>query len=366
MHHPVLAWMATVAARPLLRLAIGRWPDSGEVRQFALGFAARRRTLPPLLQGLAEVAPVRERLNELNFWQGEPFSFLHFEKTAGTSLVRTLEASFHPLQVHNDAARGTAPHVLSGFLAGQCDRARRASFVWGHYDLPALRRLDPARIVITVLREPQARLLSLYHFWRAVNPSALEGGVAGFNVVAAHEHDLAGFLGSRDKLIRNYIDNVYVRRLTGTYALPGEPDRLDTHPEQVVAEALRALDGLDFVGVVERFDQCLAPLGRAIGACLPATLPHHNAAGGDPGTAPAARKTARHPVSPEAQAELDRLTRLDSIIYQRALARLAAGTSDPAGGSSVTPCSAAVTQPVPSQTRPSITVLPSPATTMRL
>ncbi len=281
-----------------------------------------KRSLPPLLQGLAEVHAVRERLNELNFWQGRPFSFLHFEKTAGTSLVRMLESYFHPLQINLDADRGAAPHILSGFLPGQCEEVRRTAFVWGHYDLPALRRIDPARAVVTVLREPRARVLSLYHFWRSVVP---DDGPVGFNVAAAQQHDLLAFLRSDDPLIRNYIDNVYVRRLTGHYVTPTEPDSLHTDAEQTTADAMRALDGLAWVGLVEKHDGLTALLGRAIGASLPDRLPHHNAAE-DPSGAPSPgyRRAARMPITPEVAVELDRLTRYDTVIYRRALTRLEA------------------------------------------
>ena len=319
----LLLRLAGLAAAPVLRLSIGRWPNRTELRQFASGLAMANRTLPPLLQALAEVHAVKERLNELNFWQGRPFSFLHFEKTAGTSLVGMMETLCHPLQINGDVNRGTAPHILSAFLPGQCEQVRRTSLVWGHYDLPALRRLDPDRIVVTILREPRSRILSLYRFWRSVDPLAPEAGSAGFNVAAAHRQGLLDFLRSDDPLIRNYIDNVYVRRLTGSYATPAGPDRLCSEPSHTLSAALRALHGLDLVGVVEKLDGFTALLGQLVGVRLPARLPRHNAAEtNDRGSSPGFRKVARPSVTPEVEAELDRLTRYDRAVYDHALARL--------------------------------------------
>ena len=243
----VLACTAAAISAPVLRLCIGRWPDERERQLFRVGFVSGEAIVPPILRGLHSVPASKEPLgqlavlklvregvvrkppdlgphrmampafpgNPLSYWRGQPISFLHFEKTAGTSLANLLTGLFHPLQIDDDPERGTAPHVLSAFPPTIRDDIRRKSLVWGHYDLPALHRLGPERRIVTMLREPQARVLSLYHFWRSVDPSLIDAGFVGFNVSATHELDLLNYLKSADPLIRNYIDNVYVRRLAG-------------------------------------------------------------------------------------------------------------------------------------------------------
>ena len=353
----LLHGLARSAAAPILRLSLGRWPDNEEVRLFACGFTSGERVLPPILRGLAEVPAAKERIgqlavlnlvregvlrkpadlgphriaipsqagNPLSYWQGRPFSFLHFEKSAGTSVASMLTELFHPLQVHDDPQRGMAPHVLSAFLPDDNARTRQHAFAWGHYDLPALRRLDPTRPVITVLREPRSRILSLYHFWKSVDPVLVANRAVGFNVTAVHEHDLLDYLRSDDPLIRNYIDNVYTRRLTGTYVTGTERDELERCPEQVTDEALRALDGLAYAGVVEQIGRDLPGLGQRLGISLPAALPRLNATDGNhTGRSLGYVRVAREQVTPQVEAELDRLTRLDVAVYRRALARLAA------------------------------------------
>ena len=349
----LLHGLARSAAAPILRLSLGRWPDNEEVRRFACGFVSGERVLPPILRGLAEVPAAKERVgqyavltlvragvlrkpvdlgphriaippqagNPLSYWQGQPFSFLHFEKSAGTSVASMLTELFHPLQVHDDPQRGTAPHVLSAFLPNQTAHARRHALVWGHYDLPALRRLDPARPVITFLREPRYRILSLYHFWKSVDPVLVANGTFGFNVTAVHQHDLLGYLRSDDPLIRNYIDNVYTRRLTGTYVTGTDHDLLELRPEQVTETALRALDGLAYVGVVEQVGRDLSGLGQFLGASLPAALPRLNTTDGNhTGKSLGYVKLAREAITPQVEAELNRLTRSDAAVYRHALA----------------------------------------------
>ncbi len=347
-----LGGAAFVASAPILRLCLGRWPSGTERHLFAAGFVSGETAVPPILRGLHAVPAAKEPLghlavlnlvregvvrkppdfgpyrvampacpgNPLSYWRGEAVSFLHFEKTAGTSLASLITELFHPLQIDDDPQRGTAPHVLSAFPPFASSTLNGKALVWGHYDLPALRRLDPQRRVITILREPNARLLSLYHFWRSVDPALVEAGAVSFNVAAAHRLDLLGFLRSTDPLIRNYIDNVYVRRLTGSYALSASNDRLRCEPADILREAIVALDSVDFVGIVERIDDDLPFLGRMIGAAFTARLDRRNATDSNHGgTAPGYRRIARETITPEILADLEMLTRLDRELYKRAM-----------------------------------------------
>ncbi len=348
---------ALVFGGAVLRLCLGRWPDRDETRLFRAGIADGEAVLPPILRGLHGVPAAKEPIgnlavlnlvregvvrkppdlgplrvpmppqpgNPLSYWDGPALSFLHFEKTAGTSVASLLTGLFHPLQIDDDPERGTAPHVLSAFPISRADEFSHKAFVWGHYDLPALRRLDPTRPVITTLRRPRERVLSLYRFWRSVDPRLVRGGHVSFNVAAAHEMDLLSFLRSDDPLIRNYVDNVYVRRLTGTYVLANEDDDLHGDPFLYLDRALRELQELQFVGIVEQMDVSLLALADLIGIRLPSRPPRRN--GFDEfraGRTRGFRSIERPEVSPAIELELARLTRLDDVVYEAAVARLRA------------------------------------------
>jgi hypothetical protein len=354
----VLAVAVRLLGAPLLRLCIGRWPTQTERMQFATGFVSGERIVPPILRGLHAVPAAKEPLgqlavlnlvregvvrkppdygphrmpmppfpgNPLSYWRGDNLAFLHFEKTAGLSFASVLTDLFHPVQIDDDPERATAPHILSAFPACARERIAVTKLVWGHYDLPALRRLDPARPVLTILREPKARILSLYYFWRSVDPALVAGGSVNFNVAAAHELGLLGFLQSQDPLIQNYIDNVYVRRLTGDYAISAAEDRLVQDPDGCTRDALAELRTLAFVGLVEHMDESLAALSKRLSAYMPAHLPNRNArinnqAGAAPGYVPVAKEELTQAV----MQELSRLTRLDEMIYQEALFRHRSG-----------------------------------------
>ncbi len=122
-----------------------------------------------------------------------------------------LSAQFHPLQIDADLRRAFPPHVLTPLPPFLLDRVRRCALVWGHYDVPSIRRLGADRFTFTLLREPKARIVSLYRYWRG--QAALDLGWNGMNqpVLAAQRLSLAEFLATDDPWILDYIDNFYVR-----------------------------------------------------------------------------------------------------------------------------------------------------------
>ena len=95
-------------------------------------------------------------------------------------------------------------------------------------------------------------------------------------------------------------------------------------PEATLADALRALDGLDFVGLAEDMDRTLALLGRRLGFTPPPRAPRVNVlADNEANPFVPFRTIARAPCTPAVEIELDRLTRLDRAVYERACRRFA-------------------------------------------
>jgi hypothetical protein len=355
----ILNSFALTFATPLLRLATGAWPSPSEKAAFRRAF--RNFTpLPPLMRALATVPAGREQLNRamlagwlladptyrgklradvediedgpdvpaqpvanrLAVWSGPPVTFLHLEKTAGMSVVAALSAHFHPLQIDADLRRAFPPHVLTPLPPFLLDRVRRCALVWGHYDLPSIERLGPGRFTFTFLRDPAARIVSLYQYWRA--QAALDLGWNGMNqpVLAAQRMTLAEFLETDDPWILDYIDNFYVRRLTGQYASTQPSDPLADDPDRWLNAALIALGRLDFIGLTEDTAHSLAQLADRLGFAVPAAAPRLNVTRPTPG----AGDGDAH--CPRVRAALTRLTRLDRAVYAEARDRLRPGAHD--------------------------------------
>ena len=364
-----LRLVVTAAGSPTIRLTLGRWPTRYERHAFAEAFVGSQSVLPPVLRGLHALPAAKEQLgrvallnliregahpplptfgtdkipsvgqngNPLSFWTGRPIAFLHLEKTAGIAVAQVLTELFHPLQIYDDPQRSMPPHLRSPFPPHVQPAVQRSRLIWGHYDLPSLRRADPNRLVITLLREPRRRLLSLYYYWRSVDISLVRNVFGNWNVAAAHDHDLLGFLRLQDPLVTNYTGNFYVRRLTGLYRWDDDSDLVDDDPVEALRRAERALDSLDFVGIVERLEHCLAPLSRVIGAPLPDQFPRVNQ--GDANARASARlfrAVERETMTGAIEAELDRLTYLDRALYERARLALDALIGRPAARQSST------------------------------
>jgi GT2 family glycosyltransferase len=165
------------------------------------------------------------------------YAMLHIPKTAGTTLRTILSRAFpedvFPAAHELEANQGNYPRF--GALRDQLDLVTPRRFVMGHYTLPQLLELFPDRAIITCLRDPFARSVSVIgHFWRSsgVPPKV--------------------FLKDT-QLVTNHIVNQQIRFLV--------PSRFTNanwtveHSESLVDEALRNLERVKIVGIQERFPQ---------------------------------------------------------------------------------------------------------------
>jgi hypothetical protein len=336
------------AAPSILRLSLGRKATADERRQFNFGFTSQFANMPPLLFGLLGVPDGREALlrsaqlawhrsradakgdpvtafsdldgNIFAAWTGRKLGFLHIEKCGGCALLSWLARQFHPEQINADPCRDLPPHLFMRLTRGPVPQP----LIWGHYDIPTLQRLDPGRAIFTLLREPRARLLSLYHFWRSVDPAKIDPEIS-FAVGYAHRLSLEDFLNHDDPCLIDMIDNLYVRRLTGFYASGAPVDRLRNAPEQALNLATETLQNLFHVGITEELDRSAADLATRLDIAPPAKPLRSNITA-ENHLDPSGwfRKIGRSQPSPAVQTALDRRTELDRELY--ALARKLGGS----------------------------------------
>lgn len=256
-------------------------------------------------------------------WRGPSIAFLHIEKTAGSSLTNLLTGLFHPFQIDPDPWRAAAPHVIPSFTDRPHASIRSYPLIFGHYDLPSLQQLDPDRLVVTMLREPVARILSIYYYWRSVHPDFIAKTTGENTIRIAHRMTLLEFLHHQDPLLLNYIDNLYVRRLTALYA-SADHDPLAETPDDALRKARASLERLAFVGVTEQMAASIRGLGARLGFNPPAEPPTTNMTKSNHLSSARAFRSVTHEVLTAAHHErLDHLTRLDRVLYAAACARLA-------------------------------------------
>jgi hypothetical protein len=330
------------SAPVLLRMSLGRWPQAAELVAYRDGFANCTLRLPALVRAMSAVDAVcnlmgyamRARQDAaigplsplqgdiLTAWTGPKLGFLHLEKCGGLAVMRWLAPQFHPDQIDPDPTRAVPPQNFYRAPAGIGRDAARYPLLWGHFGLPALERIDCDRFRFTFLREPRARLVSIYQFWRSVRPEMIADVANDPLMGAAHRHDLLGFLRDPEPSLRDYLDNFYTRRLTGQYVTGAAVDPLGIDPAGTLDDARAALARLDFVGITEAMDESVQRLAVLTGAKPPLGAVRGNVtAENHTESTEMFRKAERSVLTPEIEAELDRLTSLDGVLYAEALAR---------------------------------------------
>lgn len=129
----------------------------------------------------------------------------------------------------------------------------RADLIWGHYHYGLHRWLDRPYRYATMVRDPIARVESLYNYARRVPEHPLHRWIAdeGITLEQYVERDVD----------HNQLDNGLVRQLVGM--TDGEVGRAE------LEQAMRNLDEFTVVGLTERFDESFVLFRRRLGLRMP-------------------------------------------------------------------------------------------------
>lgn len=189
-----------------------------------------------------------------------PALFLHIQKTAGTSVVDFARRCY--------GARSVVSH--GAFLDRPREQLADKAFVSGHFGFDYARPLLADRFSFTFLRDPVERVLSKYFSCRARDPKrfpifrlAREMGLDEF---------LEGGLTGRSPLIRAHIWNHQVWQLahgagrTSHRSASAACVRWDFAEDELLELATTHVGELDYVGLVERFDEDCRAVFAALGA----------------------------------------------------------------------------------------------------
>lgn len=234
-------------------------------------------------------------------------AFMHVPKTAGTTLHEFLCRGFGEERI--------CPERFNDFSRFSRDDLRSYDLFSGHMTYATLKTIPGPLYTITVLRKPTDRIVSLYYFWRSFTDEHIE------------RHDLHGprlarrlsfldFLRYRDEGIPDNIDNVYARTLATYPERDGGKTAVPTDRE-LVETAMENLGTFDLVGFSDELPALVAKIGALLEMDVPDPLPRLRSAD-DAGKDPITEKVTREPMTADIEAELERLTRADRAIYERA------------------------------------------------
>lgn len=180
----------------------------------------------------------------------KPLLFVHVPKTAGTS-VRSIVEYIYP---QNQAIRIADYHKkvsIPDFI----------QFVNGHVPTYFQKHLSVSPLIMTLLRDPIERIISVHRFWRSL-PLSDQSGETMNAIALAHQLSLPDFLTSDEPPLEGELRNFHCRWIGNIH------EGVDWNSAQLLENAKAVIKNSFWVGIVERLDESLECLAHAL--ALPA------------------------------------------------------------------------------------------------
>lgn len=237
--------------------------------------------------------------------------FLHIPKTGGTSIRHALATLFQPDEICPERFR-----AISRFSQEDLARYR---FFSGHFTMAEVNRIPGEKYVVTILRDPKERILSLYYFWRRHTDDLIErANLRGPRV--ARQLSLAQFLSAETSPPRNAVKNEIACALAGgvfpgiadEYHLGTPSGRRRVGRYEVLRRALNNVTRLSAVGFLDNPTCFMRRICADLNLGGPPEIGRIN-------TRYEMRSgfeaVVEEKITPEVSVLLDRCTDLDRIIY---------------------------------------------------
>jgi len=258
---------------------------------------------------------------------------MHIPKAAGTALRVGLERALAPrrsvvgyCRVHFgafDRFDTMSPEMRSRVFVTPDEVPAGADFIYGHISDSFLRYAYPEAQYLTLLREPRARLLSLWAFCRTQSDAFLAPWGAWAERIRRARAPLRTFLA--DRTLADITDNVAVRMVLGPHRLIPNDDVIASSADgELIDQAVERLRNYAYVDLVEN-PATADNLARWIGR--PVELPRVNET---PAMPAVLRTPLERELDPETLRLMTELGRLDTALWQ-AVAGCRIHDSDPVG-----------------------------------
>ena len=274
------------------------------------------------------------RLNLNNF---DKIIYFHIPKCAGNSVIKYFENFIGK----NDMLRFNA----GGFVLDDGAWLEEWDFLFGfakfvsvaHCDLDLCLKIPGNNLIVSFFREPESRLLSAYYYFRShgFRHIASIPKKSGDAVVlsSAKTDSLANFLKNKNPYVLNNIDNNITRCLTGFFARGGDggdedggwgeavySDELHKDEGRTLEIALKNLEKIGLIGITEEFDRSIGYFSKILGTEPPNPGSYYeNVTEKNVSESSFYEKIQKEPVGGEIKKDLEKLTRLDKIVYERAV-----------------------------------------------
>jgi hypothetical protein len=189
---------------------------------------------------------------------GDKLVFLHIPKTAGSSFTHILKSLYDDSQIFH---RMDGDELIELLSQGRDD----FRLYIGHYSYNVVPLFQVRPRLVTFLREPRNRILSHYHFYRAQSQEAVSA-MAEWDkrlVDLTRQYAFEDFISLDLPEIEQGFANVHTRQLAFSTDYPMLQNAAAR--KALLGNAIAHLDSLDFVGIVECFDESLTQFRRLFG-----------------------------------------------------------------------------------------------------
>lgn len=299
---------------------LGRVPSAEEISWTRLNYGSMaQEDVPEFQRSLLLSDEFRNRrLRSLVLQRQAPTSlsgsrlvFMHIPKCGGTTLHTMLASQFPPELVCPERHDTLGDWTINELSAYELFSA--------HYDLACCRSIPGDVRMVTMLREPKARLISLYYFWKSHRPHP-DRDVYDLMLLArdcSPEEFFSHPVVAMHTVIRNAISG-QLTRMTNRPQLEIQ-DAVLADPDAVLSRSWEALRSFASFGIMERFEESRIVLNRMLGLSMQRIEPQQvleQLVQTNDQLVP----VSVAPVGAHLDRLLDRLTTIDRPLYARAVA----------------------------------------------
>lgn len=204
------------------------------------------------------------------------FALLHIPKSAGSALTVAVQAALadHVWDTHtfDDSMLGPfrgvpTPEPLRSRILFDPSSLEGVEAAAGHFSLATLTAAFDEADIALLVREPRARLLSHYEYWRGLPPEVHDASLPWTDSKSAVDGSFEQWLSDPSAI--HQTDNVLLRfLLAGAADIPAAGEIPHDRVNLLARKAIKRVRRLGWVGLVERGDQTWHSLSDRLGTTI--------------------------------------------------------------------------------------------------